>query len=131
MGTEATEIHRTWQQSHYTGVRYEPVITPFKYKTAEQPMTTSSNKLIVLDTSVFFATGNPSQAISAGLITGSPAEPYSWVTTDEFLMLNHEIMPAERALTCNQCHGTTNQMDLAYLKGPQSSVYSVPDDRAT
>jgi hypothetical protein len=177
--TEATEIHRTWQQSHYTGVRYEPVVTlannvipvyrfwnktssgytiydtiaisldtgnygisrplgsindpnrklyPFKYKTAEQPILTTSHKLIALDTSVFFATGDPQQAIAAGLTNmGLPStEPYNWITTDEFLLLDHEVMPAERVLTCNQCHGTTNQMDLPglgyVLKGPQSTV---------
>jgi mono/diheme cytochrome c family protein len=178
---EATETHRTWVQSHFDGVRYEPIITlgnniipvyrfwdktssaynmndtavvspdtgnyaisrpngsindpdsklyPFKYKTAEQPLTTASQKLIALDTSVFFATGDAQQAISAGLsnMGMSPAEPSSWVTTDEFLMLNHEVSPAGSALTCNQCHGTTTQINLSalgyVLKGPQSAVCS-------
>ena len=100
---------------------------PFKYKTAEQPMT-ATQKLIALDTSVFFATGNPEQAISSGLTNMglSPTEPYSWVTTDEFLMLNHEVMPSDGALSCNQCHGTTDRINfqqLGYvLKGPRSSV---------
>lgn len=177
--TEATETHRTWQQSHYTGERYEPIFTtandlipryrfwsksssaynlgdvasispdtgnyassrpegsindpasklyPFKYKTAEQPFATGPQKLIALDTSVFFATGNPQQAVVAGLTNMGlpPTEPYAWVTTDEFLMLNHEVMPAERVLTCNECHETTTRINLPQLgyvlKGPEATV---------
>ncbi len=176
---ERTEIHRTWQHSEFSGVRYEPIFTlannvlpvyafwnkntisynmndtavpsaktgvypittlvgsindstsmlyPFKYKTAEQPMTTATQKLIALDTAVFFATGDAQKAIASGLTNmGLPAtEPYTWVTTECYLMLNHEVMPASNALTCNQCHKNTAQIDLPglgyVLKGPQATV---------
>jgi hypothetical protein len=101
----------------------------FKYKTAEQPMTNVSQQLIALDTSVFFATADPAAAVEAGLVNmGLPAhEPYSWVETDTFQMLNHEVSTHEQALDCNECHGTTARMDLQgelgyALKGPRETV---------
>jgi len=102
---------------------------PFKYKTAEQPLMTSSGKLIALDTSVYFATANPEAAIRAGLANMgySENEAYSWVTTDTFQLLNHQVSPASQALACAACHGTTTQMDLrgelGYgLKAAQATV---------
>lgn len=102
---------------------------PFKYKTAEQPLATALNKLIALDTSVFFATGNLYNAIQSGLVNmGLPAgEPYSMVTTDEYQTLNHQVTTKDQALTCTSCHGSTAQMDLkgklGYgLKGPAATV---------
>jgi hypothetical protein len=87
---------------------------PFKYKTAEQPLMTSTGKLIAVDTAVYFATANPEAAIRAGLANmgHSENEAYSWVSTDTFQLLNHQISPAAQALDCTACHGTTSRMDL-------------------
>jgi hypothetical protein len=87
---------------------------PFKYKTAEQPLMNSSGKLIAVDTSVYFATANAEAAIRAGLANMgySENEAYTWVTTDTFQLLNHQVSPAAQALDCTACHGTTNRMDL-------------------
>jgi hypothetical protein len=86
---------------------------PFKYKTAYQPLATTANKLIALDTS-----------IEAGLANMKlPAtEPYAMVTTDTFQLITHEVKPEAQALSCTQCHGSTaTQMklkDLGYgIKG--------------
>jgi hypothetical protein len=54
-------------------------------------------------------------------------EPYSWVETDTFQMLNHQVSSSEAALACDDCHGSTARMDLQgelgyALKGPQSTV---------
>jgi hypothetical protein len=101
----------------------------FKYKTAEQPFAHDRGRLIALDTSVFFATGDPIAATEQGLVNmGLPAaEPYSWVETDTFQMLNHQVSDAGEALQCNDCHGSTARMDLQgelgyALKGPTSVV---------
>ena len=82
---------------------------PFKYKTAEQPMATSTGQLIALDTSVFFATADPAAATEQGLVNMglSAHEPYAWVETDTFQLLSHEVSPHEQALQCVDCHGTT------------------------
>jgi hypothetical protein len=102
---------------------------PFKYKTAEQPFAHHQDKLIALDTSVFFATGDPIAATEQGLVNMglSDTEPYSWVETDTYQMLNHQVGSSGAALECNDCHGTTTRMDLqgelGYgLKGPQSQI---------
>jgi len=101
----------------------------FKYKTAEQPITNSSSRLIALDTSVFFATSDPAAAVEQGLVNMglSSTEAYSWVETDTFQMLNHEVSPHEQALRCNDCHGASARMnlqrDFGYeLRGPESTV---------
>lgn len=50
----------------------------------------------------------------------------NWITTDEFLMLNHEVSPSSGALTCNQCHVATDRIDfggLGYtLKMPEATL---------
>ena len=86
----------------------------FKYKTAQQPMANSTGQLIALDTSVFFATGDAAAATEQGLANmGLGAdEPYSWVETDTYQMLNHEVSPSGQALECGDCHGSTARMDL-------------------
>jgi hypothetical protein len=101
----------------------------FKYKTAEQPFAHQEGKLIALDTSVFFATGDPIAATEQGLVNMglSAGEPYSWVETDTYQMLNHQVSSESAALECNDCHGSTDRMDLQgelgyALKGPQSTV---------
>ena len=101
----------------------------FKYKTAEQPFAHDLGKLIALDTSVFFATGDPIAATEQGLVNMglSASEPYSWVETDTYQMLNHQVGDPDAALECADCHGATDRMDLQgelgyALKGPQSVV---------
>mgnify|MGYP001823229947 CR=1 FL=1 len=178
--TEATEVHRTWLDSHSEAPPYHPVMDKandlipeyrfwnrfsdnyllgdvatvdshtgryptsrpmgdvadpdaklyaFKYKTAQQPITNSTSQLIALDTSVFFATGDYDAATVQGLVNmGLDAEePYSWIETDTFQMLNHQVSPSDQALECNECHGSNARMDLQgdlgyALKGPISSV---------
>ena len=102
---------------------------PFKYKTAEQPILNATGQLVALDTKVFFETADPDQATSAGLVNMgySGNEAYSWINTDTFQLLNHQISPASQALTCSDCHGNAARMDLQgelgyHLKAPESQV---------
>jgi hypothetical protein len=87
---------------------------PFKYKTAEQTIMDGTGILIALDTSVFFATADPDASTRAGLVNMgySGNEPYSWATTDTFQLLNHQVSPASRALSCTACHGAATRVDL-------------------
>jgi len=91
---------------------------PFKYKTAQQPMTTSSpnsppNILIALDTSVFFAGADADAATAKGLENmGMSGGTWKWVQTETFQSLNHQVSPKEQALQCTSCHGSTSRMDL-------------------
>lgn len=102
---------------------------PFKYKTAEQPMIASTKQLIALDTSVYFATADPVAATRKGLVNMgfSADEPYSWVVTDTFQLLNHQVSPQSSVLGCNDCHGSTTRInlkgELGYgLKGATATV---------
>jgi len=163
--TEATEVHRTWLDTHSESPPFHPVtdkandlmpkyrfwnrlsdnyllgdvavvdshtgryptsrpigdvadpdakLYAFKYKTALQPITNSTSQLIALDTSVFFATADAAVATEKGLMNmGLPAgTPYSWVETDTYQMLNHQVSPSGQALHCDDCHGSTSRMDL-------------------
>ncbi|MBI5556326.1 MAG: hypothetical protein HY885_01660 [Deltaproteobacteria bacterium] len=109
-------------------------IYPFKYKTAVQPKTVQGDALIALDTFVYLGgTGNVDEAIESGLVNmGYPAgEPYEWVTTDTYQLLNHGVETSSAALTCGDCHNgssgltTTTRMpfgELGYHDFRNSSV---------
>jgi hypothetical protein len=119
----------TYPTSRPVGSVQDGKLYPFKYKTAEQPMTSGSKQLIALDTKVFFATADPAAAVRQGLINMGIGEstPWEWVQTDTFQMLNHQVSPSEQALQCANCHGTTSRMDLKgqlgyQLKAAQSTV---------
>ena len=90
---------------------------PFKYKRAEQPLLTGRNELVALDTKVFFATADADAATRAGIANMGydPSEPYEWVATDTFQLLNHQVSPAYQALQCTDCHGNPQRMDFAAL----------------
>jgi hypothetical protein len=84
-------------------------------KTGVQPKTIADNRLIALDTFEYLkVSGNVSQAIEKGLVNMgySSGEPYEWIVTDTYQLLNHGVEPASRALTCTECHGDTARMDL-------------------
>ncbi|MEA2116738.1 MAG: MopE-related protein [Thermodesulfobacteriota bacterium] len=105
----------TYPTSRPAGDIEDGKLYPFKYKTATQPMTSSDNRLIALDTFEYIkVSGNVETAIEKGLINmGYPAgESYEWIDTDTYQMLNHGVNPASNALQCSSCHGNTNQMDL-------------------
>ncbi|MFA5354031.1 MAG: hypothetical protein WC291_07365 [Thermodesulfovibrionales bacterium] len=101
---------------------------PFKYKTSNAPMASRLDKLIALDTSVYFPTGDVNAAVRSGLqkMGLDPNEPYTFVTTGEFQLITHEVPPKTQALSCASCHGTTAQMDLKAigygLKAPESQL---------
>lgn len=102
----------------------------FKYKTAEQPITNDTSKLIALATDVFFATADAQAAVEQGLVNmGLPSTtPYSWVETDTLQMLNHQVGRDDDALRCADCHDPGNpRLDLVAdhgfsLWGPADTV---------
>ena len=108
-------------------------IYPFKYKVAYQPMRTTGNILVALDTNEYLnISGNYATAVSKGLLNmgfGS-ADAYTTVKTDTYQLLNHTIADAQSAggvLGCADCHGGTARLDLTgqlgyALKAPQSTT---------
>ena len=88
---------------------------PFKYKTSEVPFNNGRNKLIAVDTSIFFNTGLVADAINQGMVNMgfSAGEAYTWVKTDEYQLITHEVAPAAgNVLACADCHKNTARMNL-------------------
>jgi len=84
-------------------------LTPFKYKTADQPMVTADKVMIALDTLEYLKiTGDLELSIESGLANQgySPAEPYEWIVTDTYQMINHGVNPASAVADCSYCHGS-------------------------
>lgn len=102
---------------------------PFKYKTSEAPFNTDRRKLISVDTSIYFKTGSVADAVNQGMVNMgySAGEPYSWVMTDEFQLITHEVPTASgNVLACADCHKNTARVNLPAmgyaLKGAKSTV---------
>lgn len=109
---------------------------PFKYKTSDYPLHTSpvdgKKRLVALNTSVYFKggvngtpngdpTNAPYDAVASGLsnmaamgiLPGSPSmSEVSWVTTDTYQLLNHQVGTEDDAVQCTQCHLSKVRMDL-------------------
>ncbi len=98
----------------------DSMLYPFKYKTSDYPRHIASNRLIALDTSVFFVTADADAAAMGGLSnmreeTGDTIyddTAYDWVTTDTYQLLNHQVSPHDDALSCSACHMNSARMDL-------------------
>jgi len=101
---------------------------PFKYKTAQQPLDTTTGKLIGLSTASFFADGNYVTAINTGLANmGRTGDAWKTVTTDELQVLNHQIPPASgNVLPCAACHKNTARINLPAIgyaiKAPLTTI---------
>jgi hypothetical protein len=98
---------------------------PFKYKTSYQPL--ANGKLVAIKVGTYFATANFDQAVQDGLAyMGMAGAPYSMVTTDEYLLLNHQIPTKADVLACTDCHGSTTRMnlpDMGYaIKAPLTTI---------
>jgi hypothetical protein len=90
-------------------------LTPFKYKTAAQPINLTDGTLIALDTFEYLkASGDVVASIESGLVnTGYPANtPYDWIETDTYQMINHGVNPVGSVADCSDCHGS-GDVDLA------------------
>jgi len=119
LGDDASLIYNaskdTYQTSLPLGDVQEGKIYPFKYKKANQPMTVADSRLIALDTFEYLkVSGDVITSIQKGLVNMgySAEEPYVWVESDTYQLLNHGISPSSSALQCNSCHENTSRMDL-------------------
>lgn len=102
------------------------MLYPFKYKTSKQAFAPGLNILIAIDTSKYWSMPAPpyvptqadiNASVAAGLTNMgySSTMPFSWVTTDEYQLITHEVpTAANNVLTCTKCHvsGTATQMNL-------------------
>lgn len=131
-GRTYNSITDTWPTSTPSGDVTDGKLYPFKYKTAMQPKTIADNRLVALNTYEYLkGSGNVATAIEQGLTAMGypPNEPYEWVLTDTYGLLNHGVSPSSRALQCADCHERVDRMDLQgdlgyQLKGDEASVCS-------
>jgi hypothetical protein len=99
---------------------------PFKYKTSYQPLDTTRNQLIAIDTGDYFQYGIPSQAVSKGLANmGYTGDAWTYVTTDEYQLITHQVPPKANVLACTTCHENTAQMSLLTLGYAKKAELSV------
>ena len=122
-------VKDTYPTSRPLGDNQDGKLYPFKYKTATQPKTIADGTLIALDTFEYLnVSGNVTTAIEKGLVnTGySASEPYEWIETDTYQMLNHGVTPSSAALQCSSCHENTARMDL-----PGKLGYGIKGDTGT
>jgi hypothetical protein len=114
---------------------------PFKYKTATQAFAAALNLIIPIDTAKYWAMPAPPSTpsmtdINAAVTSGltnlglSPTATISWVMTDEYQLIAHEVpTAANNVLACAKCHinSTATQMkltaELGYaIKKPTSDL---------
>ncbi len=108
-------VKNTYPTSRPLGDVSDGKLYPFKYKTALQPMTVADSRLIALDTFEYLKkSGNVNKSIESGLVNMGYAanEPFNWVTTDTYQLINHGVGNDDDALNCESCHGNTSRMDL-------------------
>ncbi len=89
-------------------------ITPFKIMKGVQPVDSEYNYLLVPhlfpenknDTSAYWKTTNWDKSLAYGMKKAGLdySGKYKWVETWMYWRVNHEVLPAEYALKCNQCH---------------------------
>jgi len=91
-------------------------IFAFKHHKAAQPVDPVSGRLLPLKIGIFFSTGNVDKAVAEGAAAvGWPYSGHTFADTERYMGIFHEVAPADRALTCDQCHGTNGRMDFAAL----------------
>lgn len=86
---------------------------PFKYKIAYQPVRTTGNMLITLDTNEYLnLTGDYFKSVTQGLtLMGFPStDAWTTVKADTYQMLNHTVADAQSTggvMVCADCHEST------------------------
>lgn len=110
-----------YKLSRPNGAINDPVGTklyPFKYKTSEVPFNTGRSKLISVDTGLYFTNGLVDNAVNQGLVNMgySAGEAYSWVTTDEYQLITHEVPTSTgNVLACAACHPNTTATQMKLI----------------
>jgi hypothetical protein len=91
-------------------------IHAFKHHLGNQPMDTSTRRLLPLKIGKFFETGQMADAVKLGAAeVGWTSKSYEFAETERFMGLFHEVAPKESALTCNSCHDGGTRLDFAAL----------------
>lgn len=115
-------------------------LTPFKYKTAAQPLA-PNGMLVALDTWEYLAvSGNVITSVENGLANMESDlkmklhytyEDIEWVNTDTYQMINHGVAPAD-TVDCEKCHGSMEaDLDLTTDSMLDAAGYKLKDSAAS
>jgi octaheme c-type cytochrome (tetrathionate reductase family) len=102
-------------------------ITPFKRMRGKQPYDSGSNVIAVphlFGPGGYWQTYDWSSALGDGMkrVGLSYSGQYGWVETDMYWKVNHMVVPKDKALRCNECHGANGRLDwkaLGYAGDPR------------
>ncbi len=82
-------------------------IYPFKLHYAVVPYSETGKAPIPIKVGVVFATGNVTKAIEIGSKISGLEWQGDWAILVRYMQVNHGVVPAEKALSCFNCHGPT------------------------
>jgi hypothetical protein len=106
-------------------------IYAFKKHEAVLPVEKGTDMLIPIKVGLAFSTGDIDAAVKAGGMGfyGREIKAYTWAPSVRLMGVFHEIPPAEKALTCTDCHGKKGRMDfkaLGYDQDPLVKALTAP-----
>ncbi|MCC6491302.1 MAG: hypothetical protein IT364_27680 [Candidatus Hydrogenedentes bacterium] len=101
------------------------MIYPFKVHHAYQPIANDSDVFLPFKMGIYFTTANVDLAITTGATQSGMTltSGYSYVETERFMGIFHEVAPAEDALRCGDCHFGGDRMDFAKLGYTPNTEY--------
>ena len=103
-------------------------IRPFKLHEGVLPLLDDEQWLIPLAVEEFFGDGDLAKAVDEGAAAayGVHHPEYTWVEVVRYMGINHEVVPADKALGCLDCHSDNGRLDwkaLGYKKDPVLSKF--------
>ena len=103
-------------------------IQPFKLHEGVLPLLDGKEWLIPLQVEEFFADGDLEHAVAAGARAAYGIEhpEYTWVETVRYMGIYHQVVPADQALGCLDCHREGGRMDwqaLGYDEDPLGRAF--------
>lgn len=90
---------------------------PFKLHKAIQPQDPVSQALLPVKAGILFQTGNTDQAIRVGAQEAgfNLTQSYTFINTQRWMGIFHEMPPASQAVKCDSCHVATNRINFSAL----------------
>ncbi len=90
---------------------------PFKLHSAILPQDPLTQAILPAKAGIVFQTGNMDAAIRAGALEAGfdLAQGYTFINTQRYMGVFHEMPPADQVLDCADCHEAANRMDFAAL----------------
>ncbi len=90
---------------------------PFKLHNAIQPQDPVTGAILPVKAGILFQTGNMELAIQVGSQESGfdLSQGYTFVNTQRWMGIFHEMPPADFALECSQCHDDTSRLDFDIL----------------